>query len=168
MERRREEGDAVIIVSSCLAGLATRYDGRDNYRREIAALLEQGKAVLVCPEQLGGLPTPRQPAEIVGGSGEDVLDGRAKVVTAHGTDVTEEFVRGAEQALKTAQAVHAKYAVLKESSPSCGSTRIYDGTYSRTKRPGFGVTAALFRRHGIAVYSEDTVHELLERLETGE
>jgi uncharacterized protein YbbK (DUF523 family) len=154
----------MILISSCMAGLATRYDGKDNYREEIARLLREGKAVLVCPEQLGGLPTPRPPAEIVGGNGADVLDGKAKVVTVEGVDVTGEFLRGAEQTLKTAQAAGARYAILKESSPSCGSTLIYDGTYSKRKQPGFGVTAALLRRNGIEVYSEDNFYELLEKL----
>lgn len=158
----------MILISACLAGLATTYDGRDNYREDIYGLLNEGKAALVCPEQLGGLPTPRPPAEIVGGNGGDVLDGTAKVLTSGGRDVTAEFIQGAEQTLKIAQAVNAKYAVLKESSPSCGSGLIYDGTYSKTKRPGFGVTSALLRRHGIEVYSEANVHLLLakERHET--
>lgn len=154
----------MILISSCLAGLSTRYDGKDNYREELAELLRQGKAVLACPEQLGGLPTPRPPAEIVGGNGADVLDGRARVMTADGLDVTEAFIRGAEQTLLTAQAVNAKAAVLKESSPSCGGIRIYDGTFSRTKQPGFGVTAALLRRHGIDVFSEENAGELLESI----
>lgn len=158
----------MILISSCLAGLATRYDGKDNYRVEFAELLRNGQAVLVCPEQLGGLPTPRPPAEIVGGNGEDVLDGRAKVMTAAGEDVTEAFVRGAEQTLLTARTVGAKAAILKESSPSCGGQRIYNGTFSRMKQPGFGVTAALLRRHGIAVYSEENAEELLSRLSPAE
>ncbi len=127
-------------------------------------MLKQGKAVLVCPEQLGGLPTPRPPAEIVGGNGADVLDGKAKVMTNDHTDVTAEFVRGAEQTLKIAQSVSAKYAVLKESSPSCGSSLIYNGTYTKTKQPGFGVTAALLRRHGIEVYSEENFRCLIDKL----
>ncbi|WP_274653260.1 DUF523 domain-containing protein [Paenibacillus humicola] len=154
----------MILISSCLAGLATTYDGRDNYREEIAALLQQGKAVLVCPEQLGGLPTPRPPAEIVGGSGADVLDGKAKVLTNDHRDVTAEFIRGAEQTLKIARTVNAKYAILKESSPSCGSTLIYDGTYSKRKQPGFGVTSALLRRSGIEVYSEANFKSLLDKI----
>lgn len=154
----------MILISSCLAGLATRYDGKDNYREELAELLRQGQAVLVCPEQLGGLPTPRPPAEIVGGNGDDVLDGRAKVMTSGGQDVTEAFIKGAEQALLAARAVRADYAILKESSPSCGGMKIYDGTFSRTKQPGFGVTAALLRRNGIAVYSEENASELLDKL----
>ncbi|MEB3101704.1 DUF523 domain-containing protein [Ferviditalea candida] len=150
----------MIVISACLAGLATRFDGKDNYIDELAELLRAGKAVLVCPEQLGGLPTPRHPAEIVGGNGADVLDGRAKVINSLGEDVTRQFIRGAEQTLKTAQAVGAAYAILKESSPSCGSTLIYNGSFSKQKQPGFGVTAALLRRHGIKVYSENNFHEL--------
>jgi uncharacterized protein YbbK (DUF523 family) len=154
----------MILISSCLAGLSTRYDGKDNYREEIAELLRQGMAVLVCPEQLGGLPTPRPPAEIVGGNGADVLDGRAKVLTADGGDVTEEFIRGAEQTLLTAQKVNASAAILKESSPSCGGLRIYDGTFAKNKQPGFGVTAALLRRHSVDVFSEENAEELLARM----
>jgi uncharacterized protein YbbK (DUF523 family) len=154
----------MIVISACLAGLATTYDGRNNYREEIARLLREGIAVLVCPEQLGGLPTPRPPAEVVGGNGEDVLDGKAKVLTCDGEDVTAEFVRGAEQTLKTAQDAGASYAILKESSPSCGSTLIYDGSYLKRKQPGFGVTSALLRRHGIEVYSENNFKDLLERI----
>lgn len=158
----------MIVISSCLAGLSTRYDGKDNYREEFADLLRRGQAVLVCPEQLGGLPTPRPPAEIVGGNGADVLDGRAKVMTASGEDVTEAFIRGAEQTLLTARTVQASCAILKESSPSCGGLKIYDGTFRHTKQPGFGVTAALLRRHGIEVYSEENAGELLDRLRNAE
>ncbi|WJH33424.1 DUF523 domain-containing protein [Paenibacillus sp. CC-CFT747] len=154
----------MILISACLAGLSTTYDGRDNYREEIAELLKQGKALIVCPEQLGGLPTPRPPAEIVGGNGADVLDGTAKVITNGGHDVTAEFIRGAQQTLKIAESVKARYAILKESSPSCGGTLIYDGTYSKTKQPGFGVTSALLRRHGIEVYSEVNFRELLDQI----
>lgn len=154
----------MILISSCLAGLATRYDGRDNYHEEIAILLKQGKAILVCPEQLGGLPTPRLPAEIVGGNGTNVLDSKAKVMTVDHHDVTSEFIRGAEQTLKIARSVNAKYAILKESSPSCGSNFIYDGTYTKNKQPGFGVTSALLRCNGIEVYSEINFHSLLKKI----
>jgi uncharacterized protein YbbK (DUF523 family) len=144
----------MIIISACLAGLETRYDGKHNRIESIEKLVSQGKAMLVCPEQLGGLPTPRLAAEIVGGNGEDVLNGRAKVIDSGGNDVTKEFIRGAEQALKVAKSVGATQAILKESSPSCGSNLIYNGTFSRSKMDGFGVTTALLRRHGIEVCSE--------------
>lgn len=155
----------MILISSCLAGLATRYDGKDNFIDELTGFLREGKAVLVCPEQLGGLPTPRLPAEIVGGNGGDVLDGRARVINSMGEDVTPQFIRGAEQTLKTAEAVGAVYAILKESSPSCGSSMIYNGTFAKQKQPGFGVTAALLGRHGIKVYSENNFQELFRHLE---
>jgi uncharacterized protein YbbK (DUF523 family) len=144
----------MIIISACLAGLETRYDGMHNRMESIEKLVSEGKAMLICPEQLGGLPTPRLPAEIVGGNGEDVLNGRAKVIDSGGNDVTKEFIKGAEQALKVAKSVGATQAILKESSPSCGSSLIYNGAFSRAETDGFGVTTALLRRHGIEVRSE--------------
>ncbi len=117
-------------------------------------MLKEGKAIPVCPEQLGGLPTPRNPAEIVGGDGDDVLDGKARVIDLEGNDVTRQFLAGAEQALQLAQKVGATVAILKENSPSCGSSHVYDGSFSGNKKPGVGVTAALFRRNGIRVESE--------------
>jgi len=154
----------MIVISACLAGVHCRYDRGHNGIAAIEDLIRAGKALPVCPEQLGGLPTPRNPAEIVGGDGDDVLDGRARVIDNQGRDVTEAFVQGAYQALRIAQAAGARVAVLKESSPSCGSHRIYDGTFRKQKKPGHGVTAALFRRHGIRVVSEE---EFLAALEAG-
>jgi len=104
---------------------------------------------------MGGLPTPRPPAEIVGGDGDDVLEGRARVVSAAGEDVTAQFLAGAREALRLAGAVGAKAAILKERSPSCGSGAIYDGTFRGAVRAGQGVTAALLRRHGVQVFSEE-------------
>ena len=109
----------------------------------------------VCPEQDGGLATPRPPAEIVGGAGADVLAGRARVVTADGGDVTEEYVNGAHAALEKAQAAGAVTAVLKSRSPSCGKGCVYDGTFSGVTTTGDGVTTALLEAHGINVVSED-------------
>lgn len=145
------------IVSACFAGIHCRFDGRHNRIDEILEMIRRGEAVPVCPEQMGGLATPRPPAEIVGGDGEDVLDGKAKVVDNQGRDVTEAFLRGAYEALAVAKAVGAEEAILKERSPSCGSCTIYDGTFSGMKKPGAGVTAALLRRHGIRVVSEETM-----------
>jgi uncharacterized protein YbbK (DUF523 family) len=145
-----------MIVSACFAGIHCRFDQRHNRIDEIQRLVRQGRAIPVCPEQMGGLPTPRNPAEIVGGDGEDVLDGRARVVDNQGNDVTEAFLAGAREALAMAQAIGAKKAILKERSPSCGSCAIYDGTFSKTLKPGVGVTAAMLRRNGIDVVSEET------------
>lgn len=143
-----------ILVSACLAGCECRYDGRANPTRKASELVEEGRAVLVCPEEDGGLPTPRPPAEIVGGDGHDVLAGRARVVTADGRDVTEIYIRGAEKALEAARAAGAEKAVLKSRSPSCGRGAIYDGTFTGTRIEGDGVTAALLTRNGIEVLTE--------------
>lgn len=144
------------IVSACLAGCHCRYDQRSATAERIQQLVSDGQAVPVCPEQMGGLPTPRKPSEIVGGDGDDVLDGKARVITIDGQDVTSEFLAGAREALQVAQIIGADEAILKERSPSCGSHAIYDGSFRGAKQPGMGVTAALLRRHGIRVYSEET------------
>lgn len=145
----------MIVVSACLAGCACRYDKKDNRRDWIEQLVREGKAIPLCPEQLGGLPTPRRPAEICGGEGRDVLDGKACVLDDKGRDVTSAFLDGAYQALHIARLAGATEAILKEKSPSCGSRQIYDGTFSQRRRPGMGVTAALFQRHGIHVHSDE-------------
>lgn len=144
------------LVSACLAGCHCRYDQGSLPHDAILDLIRSGGAVPVCPEQMGGLTTPRLPAEIIGGSGEDVLDGRARVVNSAGEDVTAQFLAGAQEALRMAQAVGATEAILKERSPSCGSAAIYDGTFSGHRIPGMGVTAALLRRHGVCVSSEES------------
>ncbi|WP_328595057.1 DUF523 domain-containing protein [Actinomadura macrotermitis] len=146
-----------ILVSSCLLGRPVRYDGAGKPVRD--ALFEgwraEGRLVPFCPEVAGGLPVPRPPAEIVGGGGAEVLDGTARVVTDTGADVTGAFLRGARLALDTARRAGARVAILKEGSPSCGSHRVHDGTFSGRKVAGDGVTAALLEREGIRVFSED-------------
>lgn len=142
----------MLIVSKCLTGCPCRYDGQSKPDPRIAALVVSGEAVAVCPEQLGGLPTPRTPSELTG-TGEDVLDGLAKVVTKDGRDVTAEFIRGAEAALAEAVRVGAGSALLKARSPSCGLGEVYDGTFSGALTEGNGVTAALLMRKGIKVIS---------------
>jgi uncharacterized protein YbbK (DUF523 family) len=150
-------GTERVLVSACLAGRACRFDGSANPDDFVARLVASGRAVLVCPEVDGGLGTPRPPAEIVGGSGGDVLAGRARVVTSDGTDVTDAYVAGACRALAMAERSGAKIAVLKARSPSCGHEEIYDGTFSGRTRPGDGVTAALLRAHGIDVLSDEEI-----------
>ena len=142
-----------VIISACLLGIRCRYDGGDS-RNETA--IKQGETyelIPVCPEESGGLPTPRPPAEIVGGDGGDVLDGKAKVMTADGMDVTDAYLKGAHHALQVAQSNEATHVVLKARSPSCGCGDIYDGTFSGTLMSGDGVTTALLKRHGITVTS---------------
>ncbi|MFE7565097.1 DUF523 domain-containing protein [Kitasatospora sp. NPDC057500] len=148
-----EGADEKVLVSACLAGVPCRYDGRAKAARVVDELVAGGRAVVVCPEGAGGLPTPRPAAEIVGGDGADVLDGRARVVDATGADRTEEFTAGARAALAAAGAAGARRAVLMARSPSCGCGQVYDGTFGGTLRPGDGVTAALLRRAGIEVES---------------
>lgn len=147
----------LVLVSACLAGRACRFDGSSNPADGVARLVAEGRAILVCPEEDGGLGTPRPPAEIVGGDGHDVLDGAARVVTRHGVDVTEAYVRGAELALETARAAGATTAILKSRSPSCGRGCVYDGSFTRTPRDGDGVTAALLQRNGIQVLTDEEV-----------
>lgn len=145
----------MILVSRCLCGDQCKYNGGHNYREEVAKLCDQEAVVLACPEVLGGLPTPRVPAEIIGGSGEDVLAGKAQVVTKTGQDVTKAFVDGAYKALEIAQTHGATKAILKANSPSCGCGSIYDGTFQGVLKGGLGVTAALFKAHGIGVITEE-------------
>jgi len=123
---------------------------------EIRDLVLRGKALPVCPEKLGGLPMPRPPAEIQGGDGRDVLEGRARVVNREGMDVTPAFTAGARATLELARRHGIRIAILKERSPSCGSTAIYDGSFSGQTRSGQGVTAALLRSHGVKVFNEET------------
>ena len=139
-----------VLVSACLMGLATRYDG--NHSAIDSLPLQDGEIPIpVCPEQAGGLATPREPAEIENGAGEDVLSGAAKVVTIRdGIDVTDNFIRGAQEALKTAGIYGCKRAILKSKSPSCG----YGSIYRKGElTPGNGVTAALLEQNGIEVQS---------------
>ena len=136
-----------FVVSACLAGLPCRYDGRTNLKPEVAELAASGLAVPVCPEELGGLPTPRTPSERRGDS----------VVMADGTDVTAEFRSGAEAALYIAEEYGCSAAILKARSPSCGRGRIYDGSFTGTLTDGDGITAAALIKAGIRVYTEEEV-----------
>ncbi|KAA9021815.1 DUF523 domain-containing protein [Niallia endozanthoxylica] len=155
----------MIVVSACFAGFDVKYNGSNNVNLKIKKLFDEKKAIPVCPEVMGGLSIPREPAEIVGGDGDDVLDGRAKVMTNTSKDVTEQFLKGAYDTLKTVKEVGASVVVLKERSPSCGSTMIYSGEFNGSKRPGNGVTAALLKRNGIRVVSEENFLEYLEEQE---
>lgn len=149
------EGSPPLLVSACLAGLPCRYDGRSKPDAKIIALVEKGEAIPVCAEALGGLPTPRPPAEITGGSGRDVLGGTARVLTASGDDVTAEFISGAQEVARLARKVGAREAILQDRSPSCGCTQIYDGTHSGQRIAGEGVLAAALDGMGITVRPAD-------------
>ncbi|GLF92141.1 hypothetical protein Saga11_34000 [Bacillus safensis] len=144
----------MIVVSACLAGLKVRYNGSHRLDQRIEELVQERRAVTVCPELLGGFSTPRPSAEIVGGDGYDVLQGLASVIDVHGTDVTEMYVKGAKAVLEQVQSLKAAAVVLKEYSPSCGSRMIYRGTFDGKTKAGDGVTSALLKQHGIQVFSE--------------
>lgn len=139
----------MILISACLAGVNCKYSGDNNYNEKVANLLKRGDVILICPEQMGGLPTPRLGAEIV------EKDGKRYVYMKDGTDVTEQFERGANEVLEIAKKVNATKAILKSRSPSCGVDIIYDGTFTKTKIDGDGVTAKLLRENGIEVISSD-------------
>jgi uncharacterized protein YbbK (DUF523 family) len=159
-----------ILVSACLLGKPVRYDGAGRPLRDerLALWQAEGRVVPVCPEMMAGLPSPREPAEIVGGGGGEVLDGRARVVTPSGADVTDVFVAGARMALALAKAEGCTHALLIDRSPSCGGLHLYDGTFSGRRVPGEGVTAALLRRHGVAVYTDAEIDRLKSDLTTAE
>ena len=145
----------MILISACLAGLNVRYNGTNCLDEKIQKLVLENKAVTVCPELMGGFSTPREPAEIVGGNGQDVLDGNATVVESSGRDVTDLYLKGAYATLQKALEVGATYVILKEYSPSCGSAKIYNGEFNGIKLAGEGVTTALLRRNNIVVLSEE-------------
>ena len=155
-----------VLVSACLAGEPVRYDGRDQQLSgpDWDRLLRACRVLPVCPEVSGGLTVPRPPAEIAGGTGDDVLDGAAVVATRDGSDVTPAFVEGARQILRRAEASGVRAALLAERSPSCGSTFIYDGRFTGNRIPGAGVTTAMLRRRGIRVFSQNQLHALLRYL----
>ncbi len=144
-----------IVISACLIGEKCRYNGRDSKSEAITNKFDVDSLIQICPEQMGGLSTPRPAAEIVGGDGEAVLDGKAQVVTVDGEDRTEAFLAGAYRALEIAQAQGATHAILKSKSPSCGCGQIYDGSFTGNLTDSDGVTAALFRRHGIEIMTEE-------------
>lgn len=141
-----------LLISACLLGCCCRYDGASKPHPLAEILAQRHTLVPVCPEQLGGLPTPRPPAERQGD----------KVVTQEGQDVTEQYRRGAEEALRLCRLMRCEAAVLKERSPSCGCGTIYDGTFSKTLCPGDGVAADLLASAGIAVYGESQLEKFMK------
>ncbi|MUL44280.1 DUF523 domain-containing protein [Streptomonospora sp. PA3] len=146
-----------VLVSACLLGSRVRFDGRAKTVED--AVIErwraEGRIVAHCPEVAGGLPVPRPPAEIEpGADARAVLEGRARIRTPHGEDVTRHYLEGARAALATARRHGVRTALLKESSPSCGLHRVYDGTFTGTTAPGPGITTRLLQDHGITVFPE--------------
>lgn len=140
-----------VVVSKCLLGCNCKYSGGNNYNQKVVDFLRDKNIIPVCPEEAGGLPTPRKCCEIV------LLSGVRKVVTEDSEDVTANFIQGAQLSLEQALERGARLAVLKAKSPSCGCGEIYDGTFSHTVVKGSGVTAQLFLDNGIEVKTEDEI-----------
>lgn len=140
-----------IAVSSCLLGINCKYNGKSNYNEDIIKLKEQYELVPICPEVLGGLPTPRVPSEII----------KNKVINQEGIDVTNNYNEGAKKALTILKENGIKIAILKAKSPSCGKGQIYDGTFSHTLVAGDGVTTKLFLENDILVLNENNFKEYL-------
>lgn len=156
-----------LLVSACLLGNPVRYDGKAKplAHAGLCQLQAAGRLVSFCPEVAGGLPVPRAAAEIVGGDGADVIAGRGRVTTAHGEDVSAYFLAGAERALALCRQHGIRTALLTEGSPSCGSSRIYNGSFTRRSIAASGVTTALLRQHGIRVFSQHEVDAAFKSLE---
>lgn len=140
-----------ILVSACLLGVACRYDGKSKVNELVTALGDKHTLIPVCAEIFGGLPTPRVPAEIVGD----------KVINRDGTDVTENYVRGAKEVLRLAKLYGAKTAILKERSPACGSGKIYDGSFTGTLISGDGICTRLLKENGIKVIGESEIDTII-------
>jgi len=140
----------IFIVSACLAGLKTRYNAKSNPDPDVIKLLKEGKAIPLCPEQLGGLPTPREPVDFMDGDGEDFLKGKAKLIGKEsGEDKGMFFLKGAEEVLNIIKKIGIKGAYMKEGSPSCGVDWVYiNGKLTK----GIGVTSALLKKAGVKLF----------------
>ncbi|MFW5992469.1 MAG: DUF523 domain-containing protein [Halanaerobiaceae bacterium] len=155
----------MIVVSACLLGENCRYDGSNTYNKELVELFAGRELLPVCPELSGNLPVPREPAEIVGGDGFDVLNAQARVLCRDGMDVTLHFVNGSKRVMKKCKNHNngiVKMAVLKARSPSCGVRKIYDGNFNGRLKPGPGVMAARLKKEKIPVYTEDDLEKIKE------
>ena len=137
------------MVSACLLGMRCRYDGEHSFCPALKDFVDNVSFIPICPEQLGGLPTPRPPANIFGGDGYDVISGKAVLINIMGKDVTQEFKKGAYDALKLSRSAGSVIAVVKDRSPSCGLRTPY---CEKPSGFGTGVTAAFFELHGITIY----------------
>lgn len=152
-----------LLVSSCLLGNLVRYDGNHSLLEYelLTSLSRHFEVITICPEVAGGLAIPRTPCEIFSGEGIDVIQKRAKVLSQTGADCTNEFLLGAQLALQLVKEHKIKYALLKAKSPSCGNQTIYDGSFSGKLVPGVGVTAAILEQHGVRVFNEKQIQDLI-------
>ena len=145
----------MILVSACLLGIDCKYNGSNNDNIKVKEYLKNKEFIIVCPEQLGGLTTPRDPSEIIKLDNSEIMDKNYKVISNKNIDVTENFIKGANETLKIAQIYNCKEAILKDGSPSCGSNFIYDGSFTGNKIKGEGLTAKLLKDNNIKVISEN-------------
>lgn len=143
----------ILLISACLCGENTKYNGGNNKIDRLEELMEKYELIKVCPEVLGGLPTPRVPSEII----DDNL-----VFNKNGEEVSKNYYEGAMKVLKMVDTLSISKALFKESSPSCGVHTIYDGTFSHTKISGMGMTTRLLHAYGVKIYSENEIDELLK------
>ena len=139
----------MYLISACLCGVNCKYNGANNYNEKCNELFISGKAVLICPEQLGGLTTPRVPSELQANA-----EGNGKVITKEGLDVTKEFIKGAKEVVEIAKKLPISAAILKEGSPSCGVNFVYDGSFNGNKVKGKGITTEMLNEIGIKTLSE--------------
>ena len=139
----------MIFVSACLVGINCKYNGGNNYNQKIFDLVKEGKAIPICPEQLGGLKTPRVPVEI------KVIDGKRRAINKEGNDVTENFERGALEVLELAKKLNIKKAILQPRSPSCGFKKIYSGNFDKKLVDGNGILAELLLQNGIEILTPE-------------
>lgn len=154
-----------ILVSACLLGEAVRYDGAAHGPfAQLQAWQAEGRVLALCPEMAGGLPTPRPPAEILGGQGRAVLAGQQVVRDCHGRDVSDAFRAGAARALALVREQGIGMAVLKARSPSCGNRQTYSGEFSGRLVEGAGVTAAALQAAGVVVFNEHELEQAAARL----
>ena len=141
-----------LLISACILGINCKYNGKNNYNPLVEKVKEKYILIPICPEEMGGLSTPRNPSEIL----------NDKVISSKGDDVTNNFFDGANKALDIVKKENISKALLKEGSPSCGSNHIYDGTFTKTKINGMGITARLLKNNNIKIYTEDEIELLLK------
>lgn len=141
----------MILVSACLVGINCKYSGGNNFNQKIFDLVKEGKVIPICPEQLGGLKTPRKPVEL------KVIDGKRYAIDNEGNDVTENFERGAIEVLKLAKILNINKAILQPRSPSCGVNKIYSGNFDNKLIDGNGILADLLIENGIEVFTPDEI-----------
>lgn len=155
MEDNKDKNNLDQAISACLLGIPCRWNEKGKNNPKAIKEFLKGKTLVICPEVMAGLPTPRPACEITGGDGKDVLTGKAKIVDKNGNDYTKDFIKGAKLAMDLIQKNEIKKVLLKSGSPTCGAAHIYTGDFSGQKKEGLGVFAALLQAHGIEIEEFD-------------